>query len=283
MAGHLLVAMTQSRVPAPATRKIFPEMTVVDLRLPAQLPGAFAGRPGVTGTNPSSPVLVVGHDEQDAETAIFAACRIYARLVEGMTIPQILACEKDDHAVAMGHLLHCASTKGQLILENPDPNELADWLLMADSEDASYRTNSRHTLILALYASGLIPEDLPIRNLKPAGTSPTAKTFIAMAEEEFEASFIDLSSMSRQKALLEKRFFAVWSMRHCCGYSLAVIGEHFGGRDHTTVLNAIAQAEIRRRDIAVRIKLDMSCDKIDRAGAEQAYGMIRNATKLRLV
>lgn len=259
-------------------------MTVHELRPWVQAPGAV--RRGLY--HASAAISQETRDERganpDVEAAMLRATRIFNLLEEGVTVPQILARENDLQAIAMGHLLHCAIQKNQINDTSPTIDRIADRIIQADMAIKGYRTLSRHTLILTLFSSGLICPDIPIRNIKPAGTSPNAKVFSTIVEQEFGVSYETIASPCRQRDILKLRFQAIWAMRNVCGYSLALIGQHFGGRDHTTVLNSINQAEIlRKSDAGVREKLDIMCDKIDILGVEMAYGMIRDATKLRIV
>lgn len=212
------------------------------------------------------------------------AAKIFNLLDEGVTIPQILARENDMQAIAMGHLLHCAVQKKQINDPSPSIERICERVVDADRSIQNYRTLTRHTLIQTLFSSGLVSPDVPIRNIKPAGTSPNAKMFSTVFEKEFGVSYDLIASPCRQKEILRLRFQAIWAMRNVCGYSLALIGQHFGGRDHTTILNSINQAEIRRKsDTGQQSALDSICEKIDNLGVEMAYGNIREVTKLRIV
>lgn len=259
-------------------------MTVHELRPWAQTPGA-GRREAIHAPAAAAQVL---RDERgpnpDVEAAMARAANIFELLEEGVTIPRILAREKDMQAIAMGHLLHCAVQKKQIDDPSPSIERICSRVVEADRTIPNYRTLTRHTLVQTLFASKLISADVPIRNIKPAGTSPNAKIFSTVFEKEFGVSYDLIASPCRQKGILKLRFQAIWAMRNVCGYSLALIGQHFGGRDHTTILNSINQAEIRRKtDHGAQAALDSICDKIDSLGVEVAYGKIRDATRLRLV
>jgi chromosomal replication initiator protein len=52
-----------------------------------------------------------------------------------------------------------------------------------------------------------------------------------------------LIGSSRRGHLIEPRHTAMYLLRHRVGLGLDVIGGHFGGRDHTTVLHAVRTAK----------------------------------------
>ena len=75
--------------------------------------------------------------------------------------------------------------------------------------------------------------------------------------EHYGVSLVDLLSNRRTKAIVLPRQVAVWLCRRLTPHSLPAIGQHFGGRDHTTMLhNARRIDELRQSDAAMRAKLD---------------------------
>ena len=75
--------------------------------------------------------------------------------------------------------------------------------------------------------------------------------------EYYGVSLIDLLSSRRTKAVVLPRQVAVWLCRRLTPHSLPAIGQHFGGRDHTTMLhNARRIDELRQSDAAMQAKLD---------------------------
>jgi chromosomal replication initiator protein len=59
----------------------------------------------------------------------------------------------------------------------------------------------------------------------------------------FRVKSADLKGPSRQKGLVLARQIGMYLSRQLTGHSLQAIGEHFGGRDHTTVLHACSKTE----------------------------------------
>jgi chromosomal replication initiator protein len=55
----------------------------------------------------------------------------------------------------------------------------------------------------------------------------------------------EMTSKRRGRAVARPRQVAMYLARHLTPHSLPVIGRHFGGRDHTTVMHAISMVEER--------------------------------------
>ena len=72
------------------------------------------------------------------------------------------------------------------------------------------------------------------------------KDLIGRVAALFDLSRAELTSASRKRHIVEARQAAAWVLRHAYPrLSLQTIGEQIGGRDHTTVIYAIARAEER--------------------------------------
>ena len=64
----------------------------------------------------------------------------------------------------------------------------------------------------------------------------------------FDLTRVELTSASRKRHIVEARQAAAWVLRHAYPrISLQTIGELIGGRDHTTVMYAIARTAERMR------------------------------------
>lgn len=70
----------------------------------------------------------------------------------------------------------------------------------------------------------------------------TIATIVEIAARHFEVSPAEVLGKSRLRGLVEPRFAAIFIARRY-GMSLTQIGWNIGRRDHTTVYNAIRQAE----------------------------------------
>ncbi len=89
------------------------------------------------------------------------------------------------------------------------------------------------------------PVDLPLaeivlRDLVPTDSGPeiTAATIMAQTSAYFGLTIEDLQGTSRSRVLVTARQIAMYLCRELTELSLPKIGQHFGGRDHTTVMHA---------------------------------------------
>jgi chromosomal replication initiator protein len=71
-----------------------------------------------------------------------------------------------------------------------------------------------------------------------AGPEITASTIMAQTAAYFSISMEDLCGSSRSRVLVQARQVAMYLCRELTELSLPKIGQHFGGRDHTTVMHA---------------------------------------------
>ena len=66
----------------------------------------------------------------------------------------------------------------------------------------------------------------------------TPATIMAQTADYFSLTIEELCSKSRTRALVTARQIAMYLCRELTDMSLPKIGQHFGGRDHTTVMHA---------------------------------------------
>jgi len=79
------------------------------------------------------------------------------------------------------------------------------------------------------------------------------------------ATRAEIVSSSRERGVAEARWLAMYCVRNRMNLSLQRIGQVFGGRDHTTVINALKQIKDRKTyDADLYDKLE---DAMDRVGA----------------
>ena len=82
--------------------------------------------------------------------------------------------------------------------------------------------------------------EIVLRDLIPEGESQeiTAGLIMAQTSSYFDFSIEELCGPSRTRALVTARQIAMYLCRELTPLSLPKIGQQFGGRDHTTVMNA---------------------------------------------
>ncbi len=93
--------------------------------------------------------------------------------------------------------------------------------------------------------------EIVLKDLIPEGGEPevTAGLIIAQTASYFGFAIEDLCGPSRTRALVTARQIAMYLCRELTELSLPKIGQQFGGRDHTTVMNADRRI---RKDLAER-------------------------------
>ena len=67
-----------------------------------------------------------------------------------------------------------------------------------------------------------------------------------------------LVAKSRRHAVCDARHILFWLARRYTGQSLVWIGQHVGGRDHTTVLHGVEKVEANMADFKDRIDMALS-------------------------
>ncbi len=74
---------------------------------------------------------------------------------------------------------------------------------------------------------------------------PSLSKIARTSAKYFGLRVADLTSPSRQRAIVQARGVAMYLARQLTGKSLEQLGVHFGGRDHTTVLHSCRSIEAR--------------------------------------
>jgi chromosomal replication initiator protein len=126
--------------------------------------------------------------------------------------------------------------------------------LIATSVTANVRTLEGTLIRVVAYASltgqpvtavlaAEVIERLALRT--PATAAPTIDSIQDAICKHFGISRDELLSRSRAQRLAWPRHAAMYLARELTDHSLPVIGRHFGGRDHSTVLNACRRASER--------------------------------------
>ncbi len=82
--------------------------------------------------------------------------------------------------------------------------------------------------------------EMVLKDLIPEAQGPeiTAATIMGQTASYFGLSIDDLCGTSRSRVLVTARQIAMYLCRELTDLSLPKIGQHFGGRDHTTVMHA---------------------------------------------
>lgn len=143
---------------------------------------------------------------------------------------------------------------------------------------------NRRTVIDALVADELLPQNISIRDAKPAGTLPTVAEIAAIVDGHKKISLNQIQSPARSRKVVEARFIAIWVMRMVCGHPLAYIGEQLGNRDHTSILNGVSRMRtIRASDIGQRHQVDNICDQADLTALRRHYSILISQSGLRRV
>ncbi len=83
------------------------------------------------------------------------------------------------------------------------------------------------------------------QNLQPAGMGITLDRITQLVCGRYEVKIADLRSKRRSRSISEPRQVIMFIARKLTKMSLQEVGDHFGGRDHSTVLYAVRQIEKR--------------------------------------
>ena len=102
--------------------------------------------------------------------------------------------------------------------------------LIRDSAFASLNRQQVDLQLAEFVLKDLIPES--------QGPEITAATIMGQTASYFGLSIDDLCGTSRSRVLVTARQIAMYLCRELTDLSLPKIGQHFGGRDHTTVMHA---------------------------------------------
>lgn len=94
------------------------------------------------------------------------------------------------------------------------------------------------------------------------GSPPSIAEIAATTARCFSVTVADLKSPNRGRAVVTARDVAMYVARQLTGQSLQQIGQHFGRRDHTTVLHGCRKVELLMdRDPAIRETVETLLNK----------------------
>jgi chromosomal replication initiator protein len=99
-----------------------------------------------------------------------------------------------------------------------------------------------------------------IEKIVSAGASKvTSKELLKLVAKEFQLSLDALTGPSRKSGVVRARGLAMLMMRQLTNESFEAIGNHFSGRDHTTVMHSCKKTE---GDLAIDSELSRIYDRI---------------------
>jgi chromosomal replication initiator protein len=81
-----------------------------------------------------------------------------------------------------------------------------------------------------------------------AKTTVTADDILKLISQHYNIKIQDLKGKSRTKQILIARQVGMFMLKNHLDKSLVETGKIFGGRDHTTVLNAMRKIEVQRQE-----------------------------------
>lgn len=141
----------------------------------------------------------------------------------------------------------------------------------------------RDAYINRVAASGALRPGTAIRQVKPSQSTPSPREICQLVSQHsarlnndgVHVSHDEIVSAGRSRHVTRARFVATWVMREVCGMSLSAIGQQLGGRDHTTILNALNRIPIERsNDVSFRRATDSLCIKADEIGLERHHRVL---------
>ena len=101
------------------------------------------------------------------------------------------------------------------------------------------------------------------QSLQPTGMGVTLDRITQLVCERYQVKVSDLRSKRRGRSISEPRQVIMFIARKLTKLSLQEIGDHFGGRDHSTVLYAVRQIENRHgTDPAFSATMERMVDRL---------------------
>ena len=203
------------------------------------------------------------------------AMNVCRALDRNETLVSVARLTDSPDAFGIGALLHNIRKKDYIGTGLDLKKIIADCFTYEMLSDAT-SIISRHRVIRALRRMGYISKDLSSRQLKPAGTTPPARTVCALVSNADNISLDTIVSPARDEKIIRSRFRVIWILREVCGHSLSTIGQSVGNRDHTTIINSLTKAAKRHREDPAYYKVTRDlCAEADRAGVIQNFNLLR--------
>lgn len=209
------------------------------------------------------------HDEIRIE-----ACEILVGMMRGHNPSGIARATRNPVAFLIAAFVKNLHTKGYLQVEEADLcNLIIDLRAKNGSQPA---VTSRFWFSEALKDQGFISPREINRNMRPSMSTPSCKEVLAIIEDVTGVDAETITSGNRNRLAAYARFKAIYVMRHVCMLSLSQIGASIGGRDHTTILNALTHIRLKTEaDAGRRQNMLRLCNLADTIGAMRNFEFIK--------
>jgi len=218
----------------------------------------------------------------DVRQTLLGAWDITRSLLSGRPQPEVARRSKSPLEYGIGAMIYQLMEKKVLSCDEVIYTNLLSGISSARTETGSQTPANRRTVIQFLRKNKIIPENMSVRYLKPAGTTPTVAHVLKVTEAVTGVSTANILSRDRSRDIVDARFFAMWSLRSVSGTSFSVIGERIGGKDHTTVINAVNQVNLKRSQ-GERDQTDQIVDESDLIGIQSNLDLLTHSPVLRAV
>jgi chromosomal replication initiator protein len=195
--------------------------------------------------------LVLSADRIPSELSTLAT-RLRDRFEWGLTVP----VEQPNHATRLTVLQRLVEEAGVEITDDGALAELANRIdaNVRQLHGALTRALAHASLMARPLSSELIAEVIPgVRSKRPTSVEEIQQR----VAEGFGISRAELVGTSRAATPLRARQVAIFLTRDLTDLSLPQIGRLYGGRDHTTVLNALRRVEAtlsENEDLAEKVR-----------------------------
>lgn len=218
----------------------------------------------------------------EVRQTLIGARDVTRSLVIGRPQAEVARRAKDPLIYGIGAMMFQLSEKKILTCEEAAYSALLSGIASFRTSTGNQAPANRRTVIEYLRKNKLIDDSLQVRSLKPAGTTPTVAHVLKVTESVTGISTAEILSRDRSRDIVTARFFAMWSLRAVSGTSFSVIGDRIGGKDHTTVINAVNQVDIKRNR-GERDDTDQIVDESDLIGIKTNMDLLTRNPILRAV
>lgn len=231
-----------------------------------------------------APSRKVRAQPEETDEVLFRSWEVTRDLMAGHSQMEVARKSEGVMEYGIGLMMFRLLEKGHLKCETRAYQILVEQLPENRNMDGKPAPASRRTVLDNLRKNNLIDRNIPVRSLKPAGTTPTACQVLEVTERVMNIPVRDIISKRRSKEIVTARFMAMWVLRNVSGVSFSVIGEHLGGKDHTSVINGVAQIDLRRKTIKdIGPQTELVSDDADYLGITSSMDILLRQRRLTLV